>query len=106
MALKRIPVPVSIDLEDGGKRIAFTWPDGRRQVLTAFDLRLACPCAECEDEITGERTLRAEDVDPEVTAVSFGRVGRYGVQFEWSDGHNAGIYSYEHLRDGKYERTS
>ena len=26
-------------------------------------------------------------------------VGRYAVQLFWSDGHNTGIYSFDHLRD-------
>jgi DUF971 family protein len=26
-------------------------------------------------------------------------VGRYALQFVWSDGHSTGIYSFEYLRD-------
>jgi DUF971 family protein len=25
-------------------------------------------------------------------------VGRYAIQFNWQDGHNGGIYSWEYLR--------
>jgi DUF971 family protein len=25
-------------------------------------------------------------------------VGNYAIRIDWSDGHNSGIYSYEHLR--------
>jgi DUF971 family protein len=25
-------------------------------------------------------------------------VGRYAIRINWNDGHNAGIYSYEHFR--------
>jgi len=26
-------------------------------------------------------------------------VGQYALQFEWSDGHRTGIYSFEYLRE-------
>jgi DUF971 family protein len=25
-------------------------------------------------------------------------VGNYAIRIDWSDGHNTGIYSYDHLR--------
>lgn len=99
MALKRIPVPTRIELEASGTRIVLHWQDGRVTRFRAFDLRAECPCASCVDEMTGRRTLSREDVDPDVTATAYGRVGRYAVQFQWSDGHSTGIYSYERLRE-------
>jgi len=100
VGLKRVPIPVTIDLENRGKRIQITWQDGRTGEHLAFDLRAECPCAGCVDEATGIRTLRREDVDPEVAAVEVGRVGRYALRIQWSDGHNTGIYTYERLREG------
>jgi len=100
MALKRIPVPTRIDLEESGTRIVLAWADGRVSRWTAFELRAACPCASCVDEMSGRRTLEPKDVDPGVAATAYGRVGRYAVQFQWSDGHATGIYSYERLREG------
>ncbi len=102
MALKRIPVPVSIDLEEEGKTVAVTWPGGRVDRFAAFDLRAGCPCAGCVDEISGRRILRPADVDPEVRARSTARIGRYAVQIQWSDGHNTGIYTYEGLLANRY----
>lgn len=43
--------------------------------------------------------LKIEDVDENVAASSFHKVGRYALQFDWSDGHSTGIYTYERLRD-------
>jgi DUF971 family protein len=34
-------------------------------------------------------TLKMLDVEP---------VGNYAIRIHWSDGHSAGIYSYEHFR--------
>lgn len=98
MALKRIPVPTRIDLADEGKRVVLSWPDGRVTDHAAFELRAECPCAVCVDELTGKRTLSREQVDRGVRALDYGRIGRYAVQFRWSDGHTTGIYAYERLR--------
>jgi DUF971 family protein len=97
MALTRVPMPQRIDLEDEGRRIAFTWPGGKVTRFAAFDLRAECPCAACVDEMTGRRTLRREDVDPHVRAAAYGWVGRYAVRFGWSDGHDTGIFTFERL---------
>ena len=102
MALKRVPVPVRVDLEDGGRVIAVTWPDRRVDRFKAYDLRVACPCALCVDEMSGIRTLDPDEVDPRVSAVAQAPVGRYALQVDWSDGHRTGIYTYAGLRDGRY----
>lgn len=97
MALKRIPLPVRVDLDGGGQHIEVTWQDGRTLRYSAFELRAECPCAQCVDELTGKRTLRREQVADDVAAQEVGRVGRYALRFQWSDGHNTGIYTYERL---------
>jgi DUF971 family protein len=33
---------------------------------------------------------------PKITDVEM--VGRYAIRILWSDGHNTGLYSYDHLR--------
>ena len=98
MALKRIPVPVRVHLADDGKRILIDWQDGLVTEFLALDLRAECPCAACVDEMSGKRTQKREDVDPGVAAVAHEQVGRYALQFHWSDGHTTGIYSYDNLR--------
>ena len=92
------PVPRSTVLEGYGREIVIDWKDGGRTAVTAFDLRRLCPCASCVNEISGDRMLRSEDVDPAIVAVSFHKVGRYGLQFQWSDGHGTGIYTHRMLR--------
>ena len=61
---------------------------------TALELRRACPCAVCVDEMTGKRLLDPARVPEDVRARHYSRVGRYAVQFSWSDGHSTGIYPY------------
>ncbi len=104
MALKRVPIPTGLDIDDDGATVAVIWPGNRIDRLAAFELRAVCPCARCVDEITGKRTLKLVDVDPDVRAVAVGRVGRYALQIRWSDGHDTGIYTYEDLFEGKLRR--
>ncbi|MBI2899035.1 MAG: DUF971 domain-containing protein [Planctomycetes bacterium] len=78
--------------------VRIRWRDGGESFYPARELRLACPCALCIEETTGRKLLDpatvAEDVHP--TAVNL--VGRYAVNFTFSDGHASGIYTFEHLR--------
>ena len=92
------PIPLTVDLVKEGSKIVIDWKDGGRTVFSAFDLRRLCPCASCVHELSGNRLLRKEDVDPKVSAASFHKVGRYGLQFQWSDGHGTGIYTHRMLR--------
>jgi DUF971 family protein len=79
-------------------RLSILWSDGHRAVYSPKPLRLACRCAHCEDEWTGERRLAAGTVPDDVTIQEIRPVGRYGYQFFWSDGHSTGIYTFDRLR--------
>jgi len=100
LGLKRIPIPIDVELPEEGQRLRIVWQDGTERTYSAFELRASCPCAGCVDELTGKRTLKPEDVDPGICALEVGRVGRYALQIRWSDGHHTGIYSYERLFEG------
>ncbi len=60
---------------------------------------MACPCAACVDELTGRRILTEEMVDEGVYPTAIEYVGRYALQFFWSDGHSTGFYPYDFLRN-------
>ncbi len=90
--------PRSIDrAPDGG--LVVMWDDGHRSEYPPGDLRLACRCAHCEDEWTGRRRLTAGEVPADIRILETRPVGRYGLQFVWSDGHGTGIYTFRHLRE-------
>jgi DUF971 family protein len=42
--------------------------------------------------------LKPDDVPMFIMAQDIQPVGRYALQFSWSDGHDSGIYSYGLLR--------
>jgi DUF971 family protein len=48
--------------------------------------------------MTGRRLLNVATVPDDVIAVEHISVGRYALQFLWSDGHQTGIYPFEMLQ--------
>lgn len=80
-------------------RLLITWDDGHKSRYDPFQLRLACPCAQCVDELTGQRVIRPEHIPADLKPREMRPVGRYGVSFEWSDGHSTGIYTFDYLRE-------
>lgn len=91
--------PVEITPTEDGARLRISWKDGLVAEYAPRGLRLRCPCARCVDEMTGVRTLRPETVDEGVYPTAIHYVGRYALQFVWSDGHSTGIYPFEYLRE-------
>ena len=90
-------VPVGIH-QEASDRLRIDWNDGRSSSYEVRNLRLACRCAHCVEEMTGRPLLRGEDVPRDVRPIRISPVGRYGIQISWTDGHDTGIYTFEYLR--------
>jgi DUF971 family protein len=82
----------------GEHDVKIRWADGHESVYPARALRLACPCAGCVDETTGQRRVGARDVPQNVVPVKIEPTGNYGMSVRWSDGHRTGIYAFDLLR--------
>ncbi len=80
------------------QQLVIKWSDGKESAYAAYDLRLACPCANCVEEMTGKKRLDPASIPKDVWPTSISPVGRYAVNFVWSDGHSTGIYTFDHLR--------
>jgi ATP-binding protein involved in chromosome partitioning len=89
-------VPKGITRQETG--ILVDW-DGAGHVafFEARRLRLACPCAECVEEMSGRPLLHPQDISVDVRPVTLALVGAYGLRIHWSDGHSTGIYTFERL---------
>jgi ATP-binding protein involved in chromosome partitioning len=88
--------PEEVKVADGAVEIR--WNDHHVSRYAFRDLRMACPCALCVDEWTGEPRVDPKRILASVHPREVRRVGRYALQFIWSDLHTTGIYSYEKLR--------
>ena len=90
--------PVEIR-QSGERELSIRWADGRETIYPVRDLRLACACARCVDEWSGEGRLDPASVPEDVRPLRIAPVGRYGIQIHWSDGHETGIYPFRRLRE-------
>ncbi len=90
--------PAEVGPSDDGARLRIAWQDGHESLYDPRKLRLACPCAGCVDEMTGEAILVPSMVPDGIHPHSIQYVGRYALQFVWSDGHSTGIFPFEYLR--------
>jgi DUF971 family protein len=91
-----------------GKGLEIEWSDGHRSAWNFAWLRHACPCATCNEEREqqgrkpGQPKPKPAELlpmyAPPAKPASAHAVGRYAIQFNWLDGHNSGIYSFDFLR--------
>ncbi len=77
------------------------WSDNHQADYGVTYLRKRCPCAGCSAEIRKKSNPIFPPPPPpeklEVTKVN--PMGNYALAFQFNDGHNTGIYSFEYLRD-------
>ncbi len=80
------------------RTLSVLWEDGRRDDFDVRDLRLACHCALCVEEMSGRPALDPTSVRADVAPRVITSVGNYAITINWNDGHSTGIYSFEYLR--------
>jgi len=90
------------------KGIEIDWKDGHHSSYGTDYLRDWCPCASCTGahgtEPREKETEKKPVADPfqmykpKLKMLSIQPIGSYAFQIDWNDGHNTGIYSYDHLR--------
>jgi DUF971 family protein len=93
--------PIEIKRVDNDK-LFIKWLDGFSSTVTLKDLRDNCPCASCQGEQVGFKKFEPVKLEVHNPAKyelkSIEPVGNYAIQIIWGDGHDTGIYSFEHLR--------
>ena len=95
--------PTQITADRTARTLTITWNDGRVSVYPYDGLRAVCPCVTCK----GGHAHMGAPPDPcvvrDTPATTLGmenieQVGSYALQFQWSDGHYTGIYTWDTLR--------
>lgn len=86
-------------IEDSDSEISIVWSDDAETKYNAAGLRRNCPCASCVNEWTGEKILRDESVSDDLAFSYISIVGRYALNFHFSDGHDTGIFTFKYLRE-------
>ena len=89
--------PIGLARRDA-RTLSILWEDGHRHDFDVRDLRLACHCALCVEEMSGRKLLDPKTVRPDVSPRRITSIGNYAIGFDWNDGHNSGIHSFNDLR--------
>ena len=97
--------PKSITVNKTPPGLVVSWDDGLTRVLSFDFLRRACPCALCKGErmpidFSPLSLPVQKNLTPlQLEAKEMFPIGTYAVGFRWGDGHDAGIYTFEYLRE-------
>ena len=82
--------------------VAFIWKDETTSVIKNSVLRQKCPCAFCsgESDVFGNK-YGGENIKTKknIEIIKFEKIGYYGLQFFFSDGHKDGIYTFSFLKN-------
>ena len=102
------PLKVRVD-KSGGTGMEIDWRDVHKSAWTFAWLRAACPFATCHEErdadgrAPGVAKAKPASLLPMFEApprpVEVTPVGKYALRFKWNDGHEAGLYSWDYLRN-------
>jgi DUF971 family protein len=87
--------PVDVAHSVSRNLLVVTWDDGVISELPLAYLRSWCPCAGCQGHGTVVHRLEVSD---DVRAAEIHEIGAYALAIRFSDGHDAGIYSWSWLR--------
>ena len=85
------------------KGIKIDWKDGHHSDYGLTYLRDKCPCATCTGA-HGTPPREPEANNPfqmfkaALKMLAVEPVGNYAIRINWSDGHNSGIYTFDHFR--------
>ena len=90
--------PVQI-IEESDSLVSIKWDDGAETSYSAANLRRNCPCAACIDEWTGRTILDSTKVPDDLAFRHISIVGRYALNFHFTDGHDSGIFSFAYLHN-------
>jgi len=105
---RKKPLNIKIHVSTGAG-VDITWADNHTSHYDFSYLRDECPCATCNEKRDQEQQHPASKsapisspvlpmFKPKIRAQSATQVGNYAVQINFNDGHNTGIFSYDHLR--------
>ena len=83
------------------QELAIDWGKNNTTVISYKQLRKLCPCAMCSGEIDalgnqygGQQQISVDKIQ----ILNYKKVGNYGLQFFFSDGHKDGIYTFQLLK--------
>lgn len=89
------PFPTDIRVHQKSRLLEISFSNGRRFELPFEFLRVYSPSAEVRGHGVGQEVLQTGKQEVMLTGVE--PVGHYAVRLVFSDGHDSGLYSWDHL---------
>jgi DUF971 family protein len=89
------PLPIGIELHRRSRTLELIYSDDERYELSCEYLRVYSPSAEVRGHGVGQEVLQTGKIGVGILGIT--PVGNYALQFDFDDGHNSGIYSWEVL---------
>ena len=83
------------------QELAIDWGKDNTTVISYKQLRKLCPCAMCsgETDALGNKYGGQQQISVDkIQILKYKKVGHYGLQFFFSDGHKDGIYTFQLLK--------
>lgn len=96
-----IPQPTRLQVDTNDQTLSVEWEDNHVSVFPLHRLREACPCANCNGEdVDNIDPPSSTENRPEKTwtDLHIEPAGSVGVRITWDDGHKAGIFRWDRLR--------
>ena len=91
------PAPTAIRSLSADGVLELAWEDRTDRVPFRL-LRIACPCAACVSETTGQRLLDPATVPEDIAPEAVTLAGNYALRVKWPGGHDTGLFTWPYLR--------
>ena len=92
-----------------GSGLEITWSTGEEIAYRSDFLRRYCPCADCKQNKNNNLPPQAKkkkrfnvissSETEAINLIKIWPIGNYALGIQWGDNHNAGIYTYELLKE-------
>ena len=90
--------PQNIRVHKEQRTLELIWTEADVSVIPFRTVRQNCRCAMCVDEFTGRQLLDFDSVDVDLSVLEISLCGNYALRVRWSDNHDSGLFTWNHLR--------
>lgn len=90
--------PQNIRVHKEDRVLEIVWTEDETSRIPFRLVRQSCRCAACVDEFTGRQVLDKESVPETISAEEVSLTGNYALKIRWSDTHDSGLFTWDHLR--------
>ena len=91
--------PTNIRVHKDDRLLELVWSDDDVSKIPFRAIRQDCRCAACVDEFTGRQILNRESVADDIVPEDVSLTGNYALKILWSDTHDSGLFTWNHLRE-------